>query len=189
MLAAKLLGGNAPKVLSAIRFEAVGPQQDLTPIQLAGVEVIPERDDFYALLINQRRRVQAEEDAAAEADKSALNAVQQGLKILANSTSYGISVELNVQAVERAKTVKCYDFSGQGQPIICNKIEEPGRYFHPLLGTLITGAARLMLACAERNALDHGLDWAFCDMDSLAVANATGLTSAEFISRVEAVRA
>ena len=189
VLASKLLGGKGPKVLSAIRFEAGEPQADLTPIQLAGVEVAPARDDFYALLINQRRRIQAQEDAAAEADKSALNAAQQGLKILANSTSYGIFVELNVQALERARAVKCYDFSGYGQPITTNKIEEPGRYFHPLLGTLITGAARLMLACAERNALDQGLDWAFCDTDSLAVANAAGLSPSAFISRVEAVRA
>jgi hypothetical protein len=49
-----------------------------------------------------------------------------------------------------------------------NKLEEPGTYFHPLLTTLITGAARLMLAITERLVLDHGLDWAFCDTDSMA---------------------
>ena len=45
-------------------------------------------------------------------------------------------------------------------------IEEPGRYFHPLLATLTTGAARLMLALAETLAEDEGLSWAFCDTDS-----------------------
>ena len=37
------------------------------------------------------------------------------------------------------------------------KTEAPGRYFHPLLGTLITGAARLMLAMTERLLTDRGL--------------------------------
>ena len=46
-----------------------------------------------------------------------------------------------------------------------------------------------MLALAERLALDRGLDWAFCDTDSLAIANTTGLDTAEFIRRVEEVRA
>jgi hypothetical protein len=48
-------------------------------------------------------------------------------------------------------------------------LEKPGRYFHPLVGTLITGAARLMLAMAERSAIDCGLGWALCDTDSLAL--------------------
>lgn len=56
---------------------------------------------------------------------------------------------------------------GEPFPITSDKIEEPGRYFHPLIGTLITGAARLMLAITERLVLDSGLDWAFCDTDGL----------------------
>lgn len=189
VLAAKVLGGKAPKIVSAIRFDAGAPQQDLAPIRLAGIEIRPEHDDFYALLIDQRRRIQAKEDAAKGTEKAALNAQQQGLKILANSTSYGIFVELNVQALERSKRLQCYDFRGVGRTIHARKIEEPGRYFHPLLGTLITGAARLMLACAERNVLDQGLDWAFCDTDSMAIANTGGLQKTDFIARVEAVRA
>lgn len=189
VLAAKLLGGKAPKVVSAVRFEADRPQEGLAPIQLAGVEIKPDRDDFYALLIDQRRRIQAKEDAAKGPDKAALTAQQQGLKILANSTSYGIFVELNVQALERSRRLECYDFRGVGRTIHARKIEEAGRFFHPLLGTLITGAARLMLACAERNVLDQGLDWAFCDTDSMAIANTAGLKTTDFIARVEAVRA
>lgn len=36
-------------------------------------------------------------------------------------------------------------------------IEEPGTHFNPLIATLITGAARLMLACAECVADANGL--------------------------------
>ena len=68
------------------------------------------------------------------------------------------------------------------------KFEKPGRYFHPLLGTLITGAARLMLALAERQVIEQGLDWAFCDTDSIAIANMANLPFEEFKARALRVR-
>jgi hypothetical protein len=189
VLASRLLTGKSPEILQAVRFDPKGPQRDLRSVMLEGVELQPAQHDFYRMLIDQRRRVQAAENAAGEADKPALNASQQGLKILANSTSYGIFVEVNVQQLEKAKTVTCYDFRGVGRKMTAKKVEEPGRYYHPLLATLITGAARLMLALAERNAIDQGLDWAFCDTDSLAIANTADLPKAEFIDRVKAVLA
>ena len=189
VLTAKLLGGSAPEILQAIRFAPKPPQDGLRSITLEGAEVRPQRDDFYKLLIDQRGRLQDAEEAAAEADRAALGSAQQSLKILANSTSYGIFVELNVQQLDKLAKVTCYDHRGIGRPMTASKVEDPGRYFHPLLGTLITGAARLMLSLAERNALDQGLDWAFCDTDSLAIANTGGLSTEEFIRRVEIARA
>ena len=67
------------------------------------------------------------------------------------------------------------------------KIEEPGKYFHPLLGTLITGAARLMLAIAESLCFAKGLDWAFCDTDSVAIAKPDGMDQAEFFVRAQSI--
>ncbi|WP_421935593.1 hypothetical protein [Phenylobacterium sp.] len=189
VLAAKLLGAKAPKILSAIRFSALDPQAGLQPVQLAGVQLDPAKDDFYRSLINLRRKVQRREEDAAPADKPGLKAEQQGLKILANSTSYGIFVELNVRRLDRPKDVQLFDFRGVAQTIRARKVEDTGRYYHPLLASLITGAARLMLACAERNALDEGLDWAFCDTDSLSIANTAGLGDADFMARVARVRA
>ena len=59
---------------------------------------------------------------------------------------------------------------------------------HPLLATLITGAARLMLALTERLAFDEGLDWAFCDTDSLAFAMPDAMDPDDFSRRVDRVR-
>src|SRR6202044_520918 len=67
------------------------------------------------------------------------------------------------------------------------KRELPGHYYHPLLATLITGAARLMLALTERLAFDHKLSWAFCDTDSMAFANIARLPFDEFFSRVQSI--
>src|SRR6185437_8317862 len=66
-------------------------------------------------------------------------------------------------------------------------IEEPGTHFHPLLATLITGAARLMLALAERVAMDNGLGWALCDTDSLALARPEGMADEDFLHRAAVV--
>lgn len=188
VIAAKLLGGKTPEIVSAIRFSPRQPQVGLKTVTLAGAKLDPVTGDFYASIINMRREVQARQNEAAGAEWDQLEADQQGLKILANSTSYGIFAELNVQSLERSRAVTCYDHRGKGRRITTSKIEEPGRYFHPLLGALITGGARLMLALAERNALDQGLGWAFCDTDSLAIANIAGLPEDEFASRVEVVR-
>jgi DNA-binding phage protein len=189
VLAAKMLGGRAPKIVRAIRFSAKAPQSGLNPIELEGAEVHPAKDDFYKLLIDRRRRIKSAESAAEDGDKPALNAAQQSLKILANATSYGIFVELNVHSLDSSSRARCFDHRGSGRMISVRKREDAGRYFHPLLATLITGAARLMLALTERQALDHGLDWAFCDTDSLAIANRAGLATPEFLRRVEVARA
>ncbi len=66
-------------------------------------------------------------------------------------------------------------------------MEEPGRFFHPLLATLITGAARLMLGIAERLCVEKDLDWAFCDTDSMALAKPDGMGQAEFLQRAQSI--
>jgi len=187
VIAAKLLGGKTPEIISAIRFSPRQPQSGLKVVNLAGAGVDPVTGDFYASIINMRRRVQARQNDAKGSEWDQLEADQQGLKILANSTSYGIFTELNVQSLERSRAVTCYGHRGKGRRITTSKVEEPGRYFHPLLGALITGGARLMLALAERNALDQDLGWAFCDTDSLAIANVAVLPNDDFKVRVEAV--
>lgn len=188
VLAAKFLGGKTPEIVSAIRFTPRQVQSDLKSVVLAGAKLEPASEDFYASIINLRRQVQARQKEAVGTQHDQLEADQQGLKILANATSYGIFVELNVQALDGSRPVTLYDHRGQGRRINVSKVEQPGRYFHPLLGALITGAARLMLTLAERNVLDQGLDWAFCDTDSLAIANMANIPADEFIRRVEAVR-
>jgi hypothetical protein len=189
VIAAKVLGGKTPRILAAHRFEAGEIQPGLRPVALDGVTIDPRHDDFFRFLIDLRRRVQDQEKAAPEADKAGLRSLAQSIKILANSTSYGIYVELNTQPLDRERWADLYDFRGKRRRVRTRKIEEPGIYFHPLLATLITGAARLMLALAERLSLDQGLGWAFCDTDSLAIANVASLPAAEFVARVENVRA
>jgi hypothetical protein len=183
-----------PKVLQAIRFYPVGVQEGLKPWNIFGnpdYRVDPVTDDFYQRLIDLRTDVRASETRAKRegdielADR--LDVEQNGMKITANATSYGIFVELNV--VQPAKPVEVEYFDAEGEPHreFVRQYEEPGTFFHPLLATLITGGARLILALAERLATDEDIEWAFCDTDSVALAQPDGMDE-EFLERAQRVR-
>ncbi len=194
-IASKLLTGKVPEVLQAIRFDPVGTQEDLQPIDIAGkadYRINPYTDDFYKRLIDLRSAVKDDLKASKRADDSArsdeLDAEQLALKICANATSYGIFVELNVDEQDKLQEVTCYGAGEEGFATRVRNIEEPGRYFHPLLATLITGGARLMLALTERLATDSGITWAFCDTDSMALSRPGEMDEAEFMNRAERVR-
>ena len=193
-IASKLLTGRAPEVVQAIRFEPKDMQSDLAPINIAGNDayaIDPARDNFYKRVIDLRREVKgnlkrAKATGASKVELDRLDAEQLALKILANATSYGIFIELNVQDADQADLVTAHGVDGsfQTQP---GQVETPGSHFHPLLATLITGAARLMLAITERRLIDEGLDWVFCDTDSMAFGRPEDMPEDEFHVRVERV--
>jgi hypothetical protein len=194
-VASKLLTGKAPKVVRAVRFSAKQAQTGLRPIEIAGeaeYRVIPDKNDFYKRVIELRRRVKgdlndAERRAPDSQEVKNLDMNQLALKILANATSYGIFIELNVEDVDDEDALVSI-FTSQGKRTVpASERELPGRYYHPLLATLITGAARLMLALTERLAFEHGLNWAFCDTDSMAFANTKNIPFDEFVGRVRDV--
>jgi transcriptional regulator with XRE-family HTH domain len=182
-------------VIEALRFEPVGVQPGLEPIDVAGnpnYRVDPRTDDLYQRLVDLRSDVKAQLAAAdnngADAKNAELDAQQKALKLCANATSYGIFVELNVAEQDKPHEVTCHGPNGNGFSAQVRNLEKPGPYFHPLLATLITGAARLMLAIAERLAEDDGIGWAFCDTDSMALARPEGMEEADFLERAERLR-
>ncbi|RYG87541.1 MAG: hypothetical protein EON59_07115 [Alphaproteobacteria bacterium] len=192
VIAAKVLGnGKVPIIERAIRFSPKSKQADLKPIDIAGksaFHVEPAETDFYRSVIDLRRQVQTTIENTPDPDeKSRLKSEQLALKILANATSYGIFIEMIVNDLEKAETLKGYGTDGVEFPVSTNKYEQPGSYFHPLLATLITGAARLMLALAERRAADEGLDWVFCDTDSIAMARPLEMDAANFMAAARRV--
>ncbi len=193
VIVSKILTGKTPTVIEAIRFTPREPQEGLAPLTLpGGHEIDPYSDDFYRRLIELRLEIK-EQLAAAEKrgdseEASRSDATQLALKIMANATSYGIFIELNVRELAERKRVVCYGGQRRGFSREMRQIEEEGSYFHPLLATLITGAARLMLAMAEREVLEEGLDWCLCDTDSMAIAKPKAMGEREFRERVDRVR-
>jgi hypothetical protein len=185
-IASKLLTGRAPKVIRATSFEPLAMQTKLWPVNIMGssdYRVDPTINDFYLRLIDLRMEVRARQKVGDDREQARLETEQLALKILANTTSYGIFMELNVEDLPAKQDLRRYGATEKSAPVSCEKMEKPGTYFHPLLGTLITGAARLMLAIAEARAAQLGLDWAFCDTDSMAVARPSGLTEEKFYRR------
>lgn len=177
VIASKLHTGRTPEIVEAIAFDPGPVQHDLKPIDLFGnpnFRIDPLRDDAFVKLVDMRGR----------ADKATADAI----KIIVNAMSYGITIEIIRK--RSAKKVLHAVYPGIGARRMCSiaGIEEPGKFFNPLLGVMITGAARLMLTIAERRVLADGLEWAMCDTDSLAIARPDGVSRDEFRARVDGVR-
>jgi hypothetical protein len=116
--------------------------QTLKSVNIAGntgYPINPTRDDFYKRLIDFRREVKSTAtDASSQEVRDRLNSEQLALKILANATSHGIFIEINVEDEDepRPRTIHTGRSTFQSTS---KKLEVPGNFFHPLLATLITG--------------------------------------------------
>lgn len=174
-IVSKLMSGRCPTIQKARTYRPGPCQSGLKQIRILGksnFSIDPNSDDFFKRLIDLR------DEAKAKADP-----IEKTLKIIANSTSYGIFIEITRDDAPKSEPLDVYGPDGERERVCTKALEQPGRYFHPLLGVLITGAARLMLAIAELKAEEFGLDWVFCDTDSLAIARPERISRAEFRRR------
>jgi len=181
VISSKLLTGKTPKILKAITFYAIG-RQNLREIEIAGVKIKPE-EDFIKTMIEKRQEFKAnksqinkklkeckdeKERQKLQLEKEVLDQKQLILKIIANATSYGILIELNPKKLKEETVVKVY--SNKVFESKVNTVEELGEYFNPLLATLITGSARLILAMVEKIVKDNKGYIAYMDTDSVFVS-------------------
>jgi len=159
IIASILLTGKVPHIEKAIRVMPHGQQTGLGCTSLRGmVEVDANRHSFFKHVIEQR---------AANASNPALH---YWLKILANSGSYGLFVELNPNDADAAELKV---FSGEESfPTTSDVVEEPGKWFAPHIASLITSGGRLLLAMLEKCISDAGGTYLFCDTDSAAIVSA-----------------
>jgi hypothetical protein len=157
IVASIIRNGRVPHVLKAIRIVPHGRQPGMKRIILRGaVEIDPYRDDFFKVLIEQRK--------AKESDKT----LKHALKIIANSTAYGAFVELNEE--RKSEPVGLEVFSGEHYRFeSVRDLEVPGKWYFPPLASLITSGGRLLVAMAEKCVTNAGGTWVFCDTDSIAV--------------------
>ena len=190
-IGSKLLTGKTPEILEAVSFTPGPTQTDLKPILISGnsdYHVDPVKDDFYARVIQLRQETKRRlKSATGDAEQVALDTEQFALKIAANATSYGIFMEVHAQDRDKAFPVTVHNAVDQPFNFRSTRDEQSGPYFHPLLGTLITGAARLMLAITETLIAENGLEWAFCDTDSMAIAKPQALAIGDFYERVRLI--
>jgi hypothetical protein len=91
------------------------------------------------------------------------------VKVLANAASYGIYSEMNRQESDDKVSVVCHGIDAESYPCRVRHPDVPGEYCFPPLASLITGAARLMLALLEDSVSDLEGTYAMEDTDSMAV--------------------
>jgi hypothetical protein len=146
VVAAKLLGGAAPRILRAVCLTAVGTQSGLRPVKLLGeIEVNPERDDFFRVIVEERERLKHRRDLP----KHEREWRRLLLKVIVNSASYGITAEMNPTMLGSKTAAVTIHALGDPFTRKLPTVEPPGRYCFPPLAALITGAARLMLASSK----------------------------------------
>jgi hypothetical protein len=175
-VASKLETGKAPRVLAVLRFRPAGVQKQLVPIDVAGdpaYRVDPSTEDLILRLVLLRDGVRRQQkDAKEEGDAvlaDELDAVQQAMKATANSTAYGSPIELNPSEHRKGAWVRVHLPDGSGYRTHVSRSEQPGKWIHPLIATLVSAGGRLLLASAMALVKERGGQYAFCDTDSLFI--------------------
>ena len=164
--ASVLLTGKIPLIVDAFRLVPVGKLAGLKTVRFGGeAEVNPKDQDLFRTLIEQRKSL----NRIKELSEKDVDRLGKSLKVLANATSYGIFAEMNRQESEKRIKVRCHGLDPE--PYECSVLhpEQPGQYCFPPLASLITGAARLMLALLEHSVSALGGTYAMEDTDSMAI--------------------
>ena len=166
LAASVLLTGRVPAMVETFTIEPQGQLANLRPITLRGaVPIDPRRDDFFRRVIEERKRLASNTELSDDERKR----LDKALKVLANATSYGIFAEMIREETAEKIAVTCYGIDPK--PFTCRvrNPEHAGEYCFPPLASLITAAARLMLALLERCVTDLGGTYAMEDTDSMAI--------------------
>lgn len=166
LITSKLLTGKTPIIEEAITFIPEGIQEGLNEIEvLKDVSLKPE-ENIFKKIIEERIRIKKSMKTANEEEKNQLDLKQTILKIIANSASYGIYVEINTKE-DRQTNLDIYGLKHVNTN--ADKTEIEGVAFNPIMATMITSGARLILAMAETLATKNGGYFAYCDTDSIFI--------------------
>ena len=123
------------------------------------VPIDPLKDNFFCHVVEQK-----------SVHKKTNKALSYFLKILGNSGSYGLFVEMNPE--KRTKPVNVEIFSGEESRELPNlAIELPGPWYFPPLASLITAGGRLLLAMLECCVAEAKGSYLFCDTDALCIVS------------------
>ncbi|HZQ44951.1 MAG TPA: hypothetical protein VFA99_16990 [Acidobacteriaceae bacterium] len=162
-----LLTGRIPDIVDAFRIEpSKQVLPNLRPTKFRGeIRIDPRRQDFFTLVIEERKRLRFRKDLT----KDGREWLDKGLKVLANSTSYGIYGQMDRKESNERKTVKCHGLDPNPYECRVQNPDVPGEFCCPLLASLTTGAARLMLGLLEKCVTDMGGTYAMEDTDSMAI--------------------
>lgn len=158
LMASKILTGKTPRILKALEMVPGGRQNRLKSTNLGGmVKIKPAEQDFYCEVVQQRAVHKRKDEALANF-----------LKVLANSGSYGLFVEVNTETKKKERELVYFSGEKKGK-VDSNYAEKPGAWYFPPIASLITSGGRLLLAMLEKSVEEKGGSYLFCDTDSLCI--------------------
>jgi hypothetical protein len=197
IIASKIRTGRCPEIIQATVLLAGGTQDGLKPKKYFGDDqynIDLTRDDLFQRFIDVRSTIKNRADFKTNSE---LKPMEQGIKLCANATSYGALVQFDIDERKKKqgtwvyygfnrmrKTARSSKLAEDGRDEISGyKVEKPGKWFAPW-GPLIPAGGRLLLAIAEKLALDHGIRHAFADTDSMFFVRPDDMERNEFQKRV-----
>jgi hypothetical protein len=152
VILSKLLTNKIPRIKTALRFIPVGKQKTLKKAKILGIEIDPDKDNIFKLLVEERHRC-----------KKAGDVREKCIKILVNSTSYGIYMELNKEDSKSDLVV----YSDNEAFPERKRFEKEGKYYNPIISVFICDAAKLFLGIGDCILQRHNEVIKYCDTDSL----------------------
>ncbi len=186
LIASKLLTGHIPIIEKAITFNPIGIQQNIPDEDLdifKGVTVNPRKENFIEQLIEKRLEMK-QSSSNSVIDKT----IQNTIKIIANTASYGIHIQVNSEKSEKQNepvTVYGIDESFSVDRNTMSRKEIPAKHFNPILGVFLPAAARLVLAAAESLVVQHRDGYiAYMDTDSIMISPKHAKEIQEFFQRL-----
>jgi len=169
--------GRLPRLLKAFRIVGEGTLDGLRDVWFRGrVRLNPRESGLFARLVAERQRVRRDESIPPE-EREWLAA---GLKVVANSASFGLPAEFNPQALPKGRRVRVR-VEGIGAPFTAetSRPEEAGEFCFPPIAARVTGAGRLLLAVIEDKVHELGGSILAMDTDSahIVATEAGGLVA------------
>ncbi|MEZ4412421.1 MAG: helix-turn-helix transcriptional regulator [Gemmatimonadales bacterium] len=170
LAASVLLTGRVPRILKAVTLEARGTAPTLRAVKLRGqVPLDPRVGDVFRTLGEARAEIKRDNSLPEEEQKR----LRGLLKVIANSGGYGILAEMNPQDLREGTTLPVQVIGGSSRfTVESPRPEQAGEYLFPPMASLVTGAARLLLALLEALVREQGGTYAMCDTDSMAIVAA-----------------
>jgi hypothetical protein len=182
------LTGKAPHIRRAVRVVPHGQQPSLRPMTLLGIEIDPRARSPITQLVEERARIKLVMDQLARGlpiigpyaglERDALDAMATDLKVIV-CAAYGTAIELNPAtppvpgSTPRPQRVKLWTGT-TARAAFTTRRETPGDYSFPLIGTLTTAGARLMLGLLELAVHERGGVLAGGDTDSAFIVCTQG---------------
>jgi hypothetical protein len=158
-----------PQITEAIEFIPIGVQKTLRKTPLLGINIDPREDNFIKTIIERRQQIKDQFEKETDKDKKKYyDGLQKALKILANSLTYGIYVEMNKKDSNNLP-FELENFDDESD-FIMNSYEEEGEYFHPIVAVSEIAGARLFLTMAQIFVEKAEYPHYYTDTDSMFVS-------------------